>query len=448
MTSADSGTELPTGPAVRPSLRRNSLARLASIGARVVLGTASAVITARALGPYGKGTLSSLLFVTVLLSLICSLGLGDAATVLAGAGRVDLRTTLARAVPAIVPATVLGIGALVVTAAIASWEGIAVAVGWAAVLLVLSIFVYVASSLVDAMERLTFTALVSTVGAATALVLTFVLVGPLDLGITGGVAAATGGALVMSVAYVTTLHRSGFAMRPVLDRSYLRPALRLGAVLQATALLGSAGDRADLLLVYALGGASEAGIYAVALSIGQLALYTSSAISNAVFPRIASVDPAEVPRLIAIGVRISTITAAASALLVAAAAPVVLDVLFGSDYGDAVLPAVLIAFAAIAGGPQLTLARAAAARERGALYLSSYGTSVVAMLALDVALVPDHGATGAAIATLAAAAAGLLVAVIGAARADLISVAAIRPRASDITYLVANVREIAGRRTR
>lgn len=74
-----------------PSLGFTSAARLSADIVSVVFGLVSATITARVLGADGKGALSSLLFIGVLLSYAASLGLGDASIILIQQKRVSLQ---------------------------------------------------------------------------------------------------------------------------------------------------------------------------------------------------------------------------------------------------------------------------------------------------------------------------------------------------------------------
>src|SRR5437773_1473155 len=91
-----SDAESPSG---RPSLRVNSLARLVLEGGRLASGFVSAAITARWLGPAGKGTLSALLFIAALLSYGSTMGLGEAVTVMIGRAETNLDRSVSRSLP-------------------------------------------------------------------------------------------------------------------------------------------------------------------------------------------------------------------------------------------------------------------------------------------------------------------------------------------------------------
>ena len=419
------------------------MARLGALGGRLVFGIGTAVVTARVLGPAEKGTLSSLLFVGALLSYVSVLGLGDAATVLAGQRAVTLQHALRASVAPIGLASALTIVALIVVANIADWSGIASAITVAAVFVVVSAFAYLLTTFLDALERLRLTAMVSVASAAASLIATAALVWGAGLGIFGGVVGALAGPLVAVVLLRRALGEHELDLRPVLDRHYLRRALPMGVGMQATFILSSVADRADLLLVYALAGDVEAGTYAVALAIGQLATYTSSAVAAAIFPRLALADGDDVRALASLATRVSLVTATGSTIVLAAAMPALIAILFGPAYQGSVVPGMLLATSGIAFGAQLTLARAAAARGLTKLYFGSFAMSVSMLIVLDVLLVPEHGSRGAAVGSIISSAMGFAYIVITACRSGLVSMAQLRPRLSDIQLVTRLVRDSA-----
>src|ERR671926_1037580 len=77
-----------------PSLKRNSAARFLADAAGLVFGIISGVITARALGPTGKGLFSSLTLLSGILVWVCCMGLGDAAIVMVGQKKATVQQAL------------------------------------------------------------------------------------------------------------------------------------------------------------------------------------------------------------------------------------------------------------------------------------------------------------------------------------------------------------------
>ena len=88
--------------------------RFASDGSGVLLGLISTIVTARVLGPAGRGTLAALTFVTLLVAQCSTLGLGDAAVVRIGQAKATVQEALSSSLVAVTLASLAG--ALVVLA--------------------------------------------------------------------------------------------------------------------------------------------------------------------------------------------------------------------------------------------------------------------------------------------------------------------------------------------
>jgi O-antigen/teichoic acid export membrane protein len=396
----------------------------------------SAVVTARILGPAAKGTLSTLLFVGAMLSYACSLGLGDAATVLAGRGQIGLDRALSTSIVATIVASTFGLGALVVVANMCDWSSITAAVVAACLLLPIASLQYLFGDFVDALELLTFNAMAAIVATAAGLVATVIFIAAFDLGVLGGVLGALTASVTGLVLLGWRLRRADVPLWAPRDRAYLWPALRMGAVMETTHLFDAGVERADLLIVYALASERDAGAYAVALTLGRLSVYVSSAIASAVFPRLANDGGSDAAFLVPKAARMAFLTALGSAGLIVVTIPFIVPVLFGHAYGGATGPAVLIALSGVAYGPQQTLARAAAALGRPQVHLVAVVVSVFVMVVVDLLLVPRFTSNGAAFGSLAASVAGLVVVVAALRSRGVRVIELFGVRRSDVSELV------------
>lgn len=238
---------------------------LMSDAVRLVVGLVTVILTTRLLGPSGKGTLSSMLFVVVLLTYACSLGLGDAAIVLIGQKRVTVSEALSATILPMALGLVAGLGLLWVVALIADWSAIRPAVGAASVLLLVSTMSYVLMAMFNSQERLALTALVVGVTVAALAVVLFVAV--LELEILGGVLAELVGACAGLAVLLWTIRKEPGALWPRFDRAYLRAAFRLGPVIEGSTLLVALAQRLDLLIVYLIRGEASAGRYTIAITL-------------------------------------------------------------------------------------------------------------------------------------------------------------------------------------
>ena len=389
-----------------PSIQTNALARLLANSSVLVFGLASAAITARRLGPAGKGTLSTLLFISILLTFVCSLGLGDATVILRGRGKTTLQAALASAVPLVVITSLGGIGALWAIGWIAGWANISAALVVASVFLPIRTVVYVLTALENGLERLVWTSVVRIVQLTADVLALVVFVLLLDMGIFGGVLAGAVGTAISLLLLVVSLRKRGYSFRPRFDRGFLRAAVRLGVVLESAYLLNNLTQRFDLILVYALSGEAAAGIYSIALTVGQIVSYPASAIVGAAFPRLANVSEAEALRLTPVIGRLGLATALVAALVLLPIS-LLIPVLFGPGFAGAVAPAAMLVVATLVWSEQWILTRPAAACGNERMYLACFGTNLVVLISLDLLLIPSFGTMGAAVASLIAPIAGL-----------------------------------------
>ncbi len=157
----------------------------------------------------------------------------------------------------------------------------------------------------------------------------------------------------------------------------------------------------DILLLGHFQGPTEAGYYRAARSLGGAALQFTDPLYFAVFPEFArgwvagrERFVAMVRRTAAVGVLLAVPGAVAGLLL----APVLFDVSVGAEYDAAVQPFRIIMLAI--GIAAATFWATPAALGSGAPRIATiaFALGVAVQVALLLALTPDHGATGAAIA--------------------------------------------------
>ena len=380
---------------------------LMSDALRLVVGLVTIVLTTRVLGPSGKGTLSSMLFIVVVLSYSCSLGLGDAAIVLIGQRTVTISEALSASILPMALGLVAGLGCLWVVSLIADWSAIRPAVGAASVLLVVSTTSYVLMAMFNAQERLALTALVTGVTATVAAVSVVLFVALLELEILGGVLAELVGACVGLAILLWTIRKEPRALWPRFDRAYLRAAFRLGPVIEGSTLLVTLAQRLDLLIVYSILGEASAGRYAIAITLSQLALYGPAALTRAAFPRLAGLKDRDATALLAQLSRLTIAAVSLGVVILLAIVPVAIPLLFGSPFHAAILPTLVLTLGGIAWSEQWLLCRAAAARGAPIVYFRSFGVSLLCMIALDLILVPRWGLIGAAFASVSSGILGL-----------------------------------------
>ena len=432
---------LKSAPAGR-SFAHNSLLRLIAHVARLLFGLATGVMTARWLGSYEKGTLSTLLFAGhVVLFYVCGLGLGDALIILVGRREFTLQRAISASVALLLPACALGIACLWVLGLIADWGAISTAVVLGAVGFVLWVFLSFLLSVLNSEERFFALSSISILFTAASALFTWILVGVLDLGLAGATAAVAAGFAAGLIVAIVVLRRGGITFMPQWDKSFSRAALRIGAAISGSFILIAVSQRFDQLVVYAIAGPASAGQYSVALTVGQLAAVMPQAMSAVAFPRVARLSPADAVdftgKLTRTGVTIALLCGIPLVFLL----PVVVPFVWGYEYTAGIRPAQILVAGGTAWSVQSLLARAAAAQGRTRVLVTSFGLNVGVMLVLDFVLVGSFGIVGAAVASLVGSFAGLVVC-IRDFRRNSARATALVPRTNDLVGVVRSVREL------
>jgi O-antigen/teichoic acid export membrane protein len=425
------------------TLLGGSVMRFVADGSGMLLGTITSIVTARVLGPAGKGTLAALTFVTVLVIQCCTLGLGDAAVVRIGQAKATAQQALSASLVAVCLAALAGAGIVLLYSVAQLPVGdplIREAVAVACLTVVVATVGQLLVAMVYARQRVVAVSVLTIAMSAAGTVAAVVLVAVFDLGVFGGALAGLLAAAVGFAAAWTMLARERLTLRPRASSAYLRPALSFGVRTQLANVLAYSSARVDLLFVYALASEHEAGLYSVALTLGTVTGFVAIALSYASFPRMAGMSDREALDLTAAMARLAVLLGVALAVGLAAVLSTLIAVLLGTAYAGALAPSIILLAANVLWGLQWLLSRALAARGDPDLLVRSFAVNLVAMLAADAVLIPIAGAVGAAIGALVGPAAGVAVCV-RAYRARGVSAAGFVPRRGDL----ATLRDIAAR---
>jgi O-antigen/teichoic acid export membrane protein len=430
-------------PAVRSPIAIGSIANLtASI---VVFGSAllTGVLVARELGPAGKGVVSTVSFVMVILSVVSGVGLGEAAVALVGSGRwradIALRSSLALlsltgVVGALTMAAVLQ-SRLLTTEPMPLWVAAVVAAG-----VPLTAAVVFLARFSEARHRLVRSAASRVTGPVTALGLTAALLFGAGLGRDGALLALSLALFVPFVVLLVSIPREERGL-PTLDKDYLRAALGVGRPLAGAALLLVAAGRLDILVVLLLLDQAAAGQYSIALTIVELVLMATGALMLASSPTLAALERIALPAFTAQLVRMSLLMTAGAAAVTAIVLPRLVPLVYGEDFVAGVGPALILLVGTLPLAVQHVLTGALAARGSGSFVLASYAAALGSMLALDILLIPAFGLLGAATASVVGAVVGAVVAIVSSRREGMLLsfISALRPSVEDLRTARATV---------
>lgn len=395
--SSDAASDLKS-----PRLRKNALARFISDAAVVITGLVSAIVTARWLGPAGKGTLSTMLYIVTVSSFFASLGVGDAVIVLAAGHKKRLQKLISVSLPPVALASVPAIGIILIAAWMGNWSGIASAVVIACLLVPVRMLNYTLINFQNASEKLVRSSLISLIQVFIEVLFLVLLVAVAGMEILGAMVAALVGAATAIALSARSLAHDGLTLVPRWAVGEAWHVLSLGALLIAARIIIALAQRFDLLLVYAIQGEAPAGLYAIALTMGQLAAYTSGSLAIAAFPRLARIEDQHAWELIPRLARIGLTSALLSGLLIAAIVPAIVPIALGARFQGSVVPTLILIIGAIAWSELSILTRSVAALGHQVLQLASFFLYLIVMTALDLVLIPRWGINGAAIGSVIA----------------------------------------------
>jgi O-antigen/teichoic acid export membrane protein len=373
------------------------VARLASVNVVVILaGLVTGPLTARALGPDGRGELAIILSVLTLAPWVLDLGVSvwvgrERAR---GASRADV---LGAALPVAVACSIAGVLAAIPLSR-ALGEERQVVVTFVQIGLFASPLVVVLQTLVGLAigeSRWGLFNLTRIVASVVPLVAVVVLasIGQLSVGAAAAayLAGAVGGNLLL-LSLVKGARRLVFGW----SRSWAAATFGLRSWLSS---LGNvANQRLDQVLMAVLVTSSELGLYAVAVTVAMLTSTLVGAVSSALFPRVAQGDPMLAIRSCRVTVGIVFV----AGLFLAVITPAALPFVFGSDFDDSV-PMALILLAASVPAAAATVLSAAlqAVGDVGATMRAELVAVALSVPAL-VLVLPGGGGIAAAIVSLVA----------------------------------------------
>jgi len=190
--------------------------------------------------------------------------------------------------------------------------------------------------------------------------------------------------------------------RPRFDGALFAEMIRYGARVYVACLLAFLVIRSDMLLVNYFRGTAEAGVYSIAVQIADTLLLLPVTIGMILMPRIAG-DQGERPEEIT--ARVLRHTALLMTLLVGAAAAVVSPVvrlLYGHGFEGAILTTWCLLPGVWALGLNGVLMNHFSARGMPPVTMAAPFVGLVLNVALNVAIVPRFGIAGAALTSSAA----------------------------------------------
>ena len=227
------------------------------------------------------------------------------------------------------------------------------------------------------------------------------LVVALDGGVRAAVVAWTL-AHVLTAAFALGASRDlwrPFARTPLLD-DHVRTIMRLALAMGAVQVVNLIGYRAELFVLEWYEGVAAVGIYSIAMQAAEALWLIPAAIATAITGPTVHDDEADATRLVTRSALKGLLYTAGAAVVVGAAAPWLIPVLFGEDFEPAARPLALLLPGAVLYAPVTVLVVYLSLRHsRPHLSLAVSVVAAVVTTALAVVLIPPYSVEGAAVAS-------------------------------------------------
>lgn len=382
------------------------------------LSLANVLVTARVLGPTGRGEFVFLTTVAMLTSVLSSLGIEEATANLAGreparrrslGGNVVLLAVAFGTAAAFLVASLMSLFPSVAADSDPVKRGIVLA---AIPLLILQFYL---QFLVRADYGFVATNVAALLGPLLSLVVNcaFAVLGVLTVGT--AIATWVAGQAIATALLVWYVHArlAGFGTP---DLALARRSLNFGAKAHLGRVMKAGNYRLDQWLLGAIAGPRELGLYSVAVAWAEALYYLPEALGMVMRPDVVRASPREAGRRAGAVFRAAVVLTAPAVLLLVVLAPFLCVTVFGSEFEGSIDDLRVLAPGAFGMVAMKLLANTLTAQGRPLFANAAIAVAFVATIALDLVLIPAYGGLGAALAsTLAYTAGGLAVAAIFAA---------------------------------
>jgi O-antigen/teichoic acid export membrane protein len=232
----------------------------------------------------------------------------------------------------------------------------------------------------------------------------------------------------------------GLPRLPGPDRALARRMLAFGARTHLGRVMTMGNYRADQWFVGAIAGHRELGLYSVAVAWAEALFYLPTALGMVQRPDLVRASSTEAGARAALVFRAALLLTVLLAVGLVVAAPVLCVTIFGEDFRGSIDDLRVLAFGAFGIVALKLLGSALNAQGKPMLANIGVGVAFATTVVLDLLLIPAHGGIGAAIASTAAYTAGGVAIAVVFARALGLRVGELVPRGNEMGPLVRQVR--------
>jgi O-antigen/teichoic acid export membrane protein len=393
-------TEVGAAPDHGGSLIGNVNVVMLTYAADGVLALATGALVARALGPDGRGAYGLFIVSAAFGQLVLGLGIGNAAIYYINKGQLTLRDALGAIHTITLAAAAVSLAAAAIITPIAADDAFGGGLSpWLLVAAVpLLLYMNLLRLLLQALNRFIDLG-VTTVGQQAALLalvaVAFAIGDPSATQIVAYLLIASAAAAIYALLRIGLRHVDAAAIvRPRVET--MRRLIGFGIQGEAGNALQALNYRLDQFILRGFESLAAVGVYAVAASMSEGVFVLANAVALVLMPRLTSADPEDAAWMAPVAARNTMLIAAAGAVALAVAAPLLLPAVFGERFDGSVAPLWWLLPGAVALTGSKVLTSYIFSQGRPLVNTGITAVSLAATLAADFALIPPFGVEGAA----------------------------------------------------
>ena len=218
------------------------------------------------------------------------------------------------------------------------------------------------------------------------------------LGLPGALGVAVAVRLCMTLWVVATIHR-GSPLTWRFDRALFGRMWRYGLKSHAHTIASHFHFKADIYLVAYFLAPAQVAFYSIAARLAEHLLWFPQAVGMALFPRLAGSHPAEAHRMTAAAVRQTLVLSLLPGLVLGVFSRPLVMLWYGADYEPAAAPMRWVCLGIIMMSLYVLLSRNFTSRNRQGIKIFSAYLALGGNLLLNLVMIPSYGIVGAAMAT-------------------------------------------------
>ena len=366
-----------------------------------IIAVVTSIITARLLGPEGKGQLALVLLIPMLVVTFGRMGIGHAVNYYAG------KTTSTKLIANSLALSVLISVLLIIPSFLTVFSVKSIffkEVDERFIIIICSFMPFYLFnnhfiSLLQGLYRIDHINIISIARSAINLILLIVLIRIFSLGLTGAIIAAIVSVLLAVFLLAFFLFKEINLKEVGLDFNLMKQLLKFGFKSHTGNILKDLSYRSDILIISYFLPAASVGYYTVAVVIGEIIWNIPNAIGSVLLPRVARMDNKSAKLFTPAVIRTVLVPVTIACFMIFLLGKSIIIFAFGQDF----LPSASALIILLPGIWALTvwkiLASDLIAQGHPMKYSFTSGIALVTMVILDLWLIPELGINGAAIAS-------------------------------------------------